>query len=168
MVKVIAVTGTPATGKTTVAKKLAYMLDYKYIDGKQIIENFKLHSEKDPDGTLVVPVKNFENQLKKIIKQESRAKGLIIDSHLSHLLHKELLNLCIVTRCNLKELSFRLKKRNYSEKKIADNLEAETFEICKIEAQENNLKVVEVDTGNSFEKVDYQKIVNQIQVHARK
>ena len=42
--KVIIISGTPGTGKTTLAKKLAKKLDFEYIDINKIIKKYGLSS----------------------------------------------------------------------------------------------------------------------------
>jgi adenylate kinase len=71
-----------------------------------------------------------------------KEKGLIIDSHLSHLFFPEKIDFCIVIKTKLKELEKRLKKRNYNEQKVRENLDSEIFNVCFNEAVENGLKVV--------------------------
>jgi len=45
--KVIVVTGTPCTGKTTIAKVLAKKLKWKYLDVNKIIKKYKLIESYD-------------------------------------------------------------------------------------------------------------------------
>ncbi len=85
-------------------------------------------------------IKNKKNIIKKI------KNGVIIDSHLSHYLPKKYVDLCIITKCSLKVLKNRLKKKKYSESKIRENLDAEIFDICLNEAKENGHKVIIMDT----------------------
>ena len=82
-------------------------------------------------------------------------ENLIIDSHLSHFLPKDLIDILIITRCELKELKKRLEKRKYSEQKVRENMDAEIFEICKTEAQELAPNIMET---NTFENIDDEKI----------
>ena len=63
-------------------------------------------------------------------------KPLIIDSHLSHYLPKKFVDVCFVCKCSLKELKKRLTKRKYSSLKIKENLEAEAFDVCLVDALE--------------------------------
>lgn len=142
---IIIVTGVPGTGKTTLAKKIAKEKNYKYLDVNKIIDKNNLSEGYDREKDCkIIDIDKLNDVLIKIIKQN---KKLIIDSHLSHDLPKEYVDLCIVTKCNLKELESRLKKRNYSKEKIRENLDAEIFDACNIEAQENghDIKVVWTD-----------------------
>ena len=70
----------------------------------------------------------------------------MIDSHLSHYLPPKYVSLCIVTKCELKNLEKRLKKRGYVQTKIRENLDCEIFDICLNEAKENKHKIKIVDT----------------------
>ena len=78
---------------------------------------------------------------------EKSKKDLVIDSHLSHYLPKKYVDLCVVTKCDLKVLKKRLEKRKYSKEKIRENLDVEIFDICLNEAKEKGHKVKVVDTS---------------------
>ncbi|MBW2976314.1 AAA family ATPase [Candidatus Woesearchaeota archaeon] len=101
------------------------------------------------------------NNIKKIIKKNKNynfkniKQGVIIDSHLSHYLPNKYADLCIVTKCGLKELEKRLKKKKYSEGKVRENLDAEIFDVCLNEAKEYKHGVIVVDTtkGIAIDKI---------------
>jgi len=83
-------------------------------------------------------------------------KDTIIDSHITHLLPKKRVDLCIILTCsNLKKLEGRLKERMYSKKKIRENLDAEIFQICLMEAQENGHKVITFDTSKKISQKEF-------------
>jgi len=56
------------------------------------------------------------------------------------------INLCILTKCDLKELKKRLEKRKYSKAKIRENLDSEIFDICLNEAIEKSHTILIIDT----------------------
>ncbi len=144
--KVIIVSGTPGTGKTTYAKKLAKKKDYNYVDVKEIIEQKKLKETYDKKRqTFVVDTDKLNTILLKLI-EDSREKGLVIDSHLSHYLPPGKVDKCIITKCDLKTLKERLEKRGYSKEKIRENLDVEIFDTCKVEALEVGHKIEVVYT----------------------
>jgi adenylate kinase len=58
--------------------------------------------------------------------------------------------LCIVTKCNLKELEKRLKKRGYNKAKIRENLDCEIFDVCLNEAMKKGHKIKIFDTTNGI------------------
>ena len=154
---IIIISGTPGTGKTKLSKKLAEKLNYKYIDVKRIIAKNKLKERYDKKRrTYVVDIKKLNPILIKLIKEN---KDLIIDSHLSHYLPKKYVDLCIITKCNLKTLEKRLKKKRYNKAKIRENLDCEIFDICLNEAKEAKHKILIVDTSKG---INIGKIAKQI------
>ena len=148
--KTIIITGTPCTGKTTYARRLARQKGYLYVDVNRIIEKYKLSEGYDRKRrTKIIDTKKLNNVLVKLIQEqkENKQKGIIIDSHLSHYLPRKYVDLCIVTKCSLKELKKRLEKRGYTKSKVQENLEAEIFDICLEEAKELGHKIKVVDTS---------------------
>ncbi len=146
--KTIIVGGTPGTGKTTLAKRLAKKLNFHYLDVNKIIEKYNISEGYDKKrDTKIIDTKKLNLALTKEIRNFKQSKeGIIIDSHLSHYLPKKYVDLCIVTKCNLKEMENRLKKKKYSKSKIRENLDAEIFDVCLNEAKENRHKVIVIDT----------------------
>lgn len=153
--KVICVTGTPGTGKTVVAKALAKKLNYKYIDVNEVIVKYKLVEGYDKKRQCnIVDEKKLAKVLIAIIKE--RKKGLVIDSHLSHYIPANYVDLCIVTKCDLKALKKRLEGRGYLKEKVRENMDAEIFDLCYAEAVENfhNVKVVDTTRKNIHKLVE--------------
>lgn len=152
--KVIAVSGVPATGKTTLSKKLAKKLDFYYIDVNKLISRYKLSEGYDRKRrTKIVDVNKLNKLLINKINQfqkNKKIKGIVIDSHLSHYLPKKYVNLVVVTKCGIKKLSKRLKKRKYSQNKIKENLQAEIFDVCYNEAFEGKHRIIVIDTTKGF------------------
>lgn len=169
--KTIIITGSVATGKTTLAKTLSKTLNYKYLDVNKIINKHDISEGYDEQRkTKVIDIKKLNKYLIKKIKDfnEINAKKsnkikkytrLIIDSHLSHYLPKKYVDLCIVTKCNLKMLEKRLKKRRYSKEKIRENLDAEIFDICLEEAKEKKHKIMIIDTTKGIKT---NKVINEL------
>lgn len=148
MAKAIIISGTPGTGKTTLAKKLAKHMKYKYIDVNKVIEQHNLEEGFDKErNSKIIPINKLKVQLKAIIKDNPKT---IIDSHLSHYLPKSIVKACIITKCNLKELESRLKKRKYKKAKIRENIDCEIFDICLNEAQEKGHTITVIDTSTKY------------------
>ena len=143
--RIIIVTGTPGTGKTTIAKLICTKLNFKYIDVNEIIKNNDICDEYDSERKCtIVDGKKLKGILEAIIKQSKT--DIVIDSHMSQVVSSRCINLCIVTRCSLRTLKNRLEARGYNEQKVRENLDAEIFENCLTEAQENKHKVHVIDT----------------------
>lgn len=159
--KLIIITGTPGTGKSTLAKLLVKQLDYERLDLHQYYKQLStIYNRKkqcyDLDEEKVLTL------VKKQLKTTQR-EGIIIDSHIAHHLPKSLVTLCIVLTCsNLKELEKRLKKRKYSKQKIRENLDAEIFQICLTESQEKKHKIVAVDTSKKMNIPAIIKIIRKL------
>lgn len=142
------VTGTPGTGKTTVAMAVAMRTNAVYIDVNNVIKINKLRESYDKKRkSAIIDTKKLNKVLIKIINQ-AKKKGfsLVIDSHLSHYLPKKGVDICIVTKTPLKKLKQRLKKRGYHKAKIEENLECEIFDVCLEEAKEAGHKIRVVTT----------------------
>ena len=158
MKRVVIVTGTPGTGKTYVAKSVAKTFSLKYIDVKKVILKDKLSEGYDKKRkTKIVDTNKLNKSLVSMIKKSD--KGLVIDSHMSHFIPSKYVDLCIVTKCDLKELSKRLKKRGYHKSKIRENLDSEIFDICYNEAKESGHKILVIDTTKKMNNLNIKKLV---------
>ncbi len=159
--KTIIVTGTPGTGKTTFSKKLARKMEFYYFDVNESIAKNRLYDSFDKKrNTKIVDINKLNkhiineiNSIKKYNKNKKSSKkfnGIIVDSHLSHYLPRKYVDFCIVTKCNIKELSKRLGKKKFNKNKIKENLQAEIFDICHQEAIEGKHNVMVIDTSKDF------------------
>ncbi|MBC7219770.1 MAG: adenylate kinase family protein [Hadesarchaea archaeon] len=144
---IIAVSGTPGTGKSTFSKILAEKLRAKLLSLNDFIEENKIYTLA-PDGTKVVDIE----KLRRCFARESRnLRGtLVVEGLMAHLLPKRMVNHVVVLRTHPRVLELRLKDRNYSEAKLRENVEAEALDIILWEAVEYHGidKVHEIDTTN--------------------
>ncbi len=155
--KIIAITGTPGTGKTSLAKELSLFTRYELLDVASFIKKHRISEKYDEKRqTSIVDTEKLNKALLRDIKakknQNKGLKGIIIDSHMSHILPSTIVDLCIVTKCSLKTLKKRLTSKGYSALKIRENLDAEIFDTCLMEAKERNHKVFVVDTTKKSAK----------------
>lgn len=148
----IIVSGSVAAGKTTVARALAKKLRAQYVDVKKILVRHKevVAGYDRKRKTKEVDVRKLNAVLIKLIKHAK--KTLVIDSHLSHYLPKKYVDLCVICKCGLPELQRRLRKRKYDAAKIRENLDAEIFDVCLVEALERGHKVEVVYTDQDWRK----------------
>lgn len=159
--KVIIVSGTPGTGKTTVSRMLSESMDLDYLDVNQIIKSEGISEGYDNERDCqVIDEEKLVKNLKKIIVDSK--KGLVIDSHMAHYIPPKDVTCCVITKCELKELKKRLEKRGYSKTKVRENLDSEIFEICLQEAFEQGHKIIEFRTDEDNDIEDITMKINNI------
>ena len=142
---IIAVTGTPGVGKTTVSKLLARKLGYEYVSLRDYAMERGIGEMKGDELEVEV------DELAYNFERDFAGKNVVADGHLSHLLKADLV---VVLRAHPKLVGERLKARGYSEEKIGENVEAELVDVILVEALEENENVIEVDTtGKTPEEV---------------
>lgn len=133
----IAITGTPGVGKSTVSKFLARK--YRVINLHSYAEKHGLLDDYDEETeSYNVDV----DKLNDAITHEPTEDFVFLDGHLSHFLD---CNVIIVLRCKPKILSERLRKRGYNEKKILENIQAEVLDVILQESVNFNTTVYELD-----------------------
>ncbi len=146
---IIAISGTPGTGKTKVAKELAKRLGWKLIELNKLAEDMSLYSGYDRKRKCkIVDIGRVKKEIEKIAKVN---KNLILESHYAHEMPCDFV---VILRTNPGELRKRMKAKGWSREKIGENIEAEIMEVCKTEALEHGKNVLEIDTtGKKAERV---------------
>ena len=130
----IALTGTPGTGKTTVAA----LLPYRVIDLNVLVKG-GLNLGTDPErGCLEADMDGIEQKLAEMNTDELT----VLEGHFAHYFADE----AIVLRLAPSELKKRLEARGYSSKKIQENLESEALDVILVEAVEFCRRVSEINT----------------------
>ena len=120
----VALTGTPGTGKTTVADAVGDRLGIDVYHLNDLIREEGLHEGEDEQrGSLVADLYAIRDHL-------GDWSGLL-DSHLAHHFDADA---AIVLRCHPDELEARLAEREEPEAKIAENAESEALDIVLSEA----------------------------------
>lgn len=121
---IVLLSGTPGTGKTTVATFLQQQYDYQIVSiGEEVLEKH-LYSEEDPTrDTKIVDETKFKDYFKTKIR--SFTGTVIMEGHYADLIEHPLVSLGIILRCHPHILEDRLKTRNYSNSKINENIQAE-------------------------------------------
>ena len=143
----IFITGTPCTGKTTIASKLNGRLIK--INDLARSHDFILGVDEDK-GYQIIDIDKLSEYIYHLIQNSNET--LIFEGHVSHLCDGA--DKVIVLRVRPEILEKRLMKRNYSDSKIRENLEAEALGVCSAEAYDKYTdKVYEVDVSDlSIEK----------------
>ena len=138
----IFITGTPCTGKTTIASKLNGRLIK--INDLARSHDFILGVDEDK-GYQIIDIDKLSGHIYHLIQNSNET--LIFEGHVSHLCDGA--DKVIVLRVRPEILEKRLMKRNYSEAKIRENLEAEALGVCSAEAYDKYTdKVYEVDVSD--------------------
>ncbi|MEM4072162.1 MAG: AAA family ATPase, partial [Candidatus Micrarchaeaceae archaeon] len=125
MKKIVAITGTPGVGKTTIAKLLQREVKGSVlIEANDIINAQKLYSRIDSDGAKVVKLKALQRAVAEAVTRAKGAKLIIIEGHiLSDIKIRGAI--AIVIREHINKIIKRLEARGYPKEKINENVIAE-------------------------------------------
>ncbi|MBU5557700.1 MAG: adenylate kinase family protein [Candidatus Aenigmatarchaeota archaeon] len=140
--RVVALTGTPGTGKTTVSRMLAKR-GWNVLELNRAIVKQKLYTRWDARrATFIADMSAVRN----FVKQKIKFGNWIVVSHLSHLLPPKMIDVVIVLRCRPETLAMRLRRKRWSKSKINENVEAEFIGLIASEARQKHKQVFEIDT----------------------
>lgn len=144
---IIAVSGTPGTGKSVFSRLLARKLNARLLDLNAFIARKKIYTP-DANGTKVVDIPKLRREFAREVR--SFRGTIVVEGLLAHFLPKRLITHVVVLRTHPRVLEQRLRKRKYTKKKIKDNVDAEALDIILWEAVEAHGfdKVYEIDTTN--------------------
>lgn len=140
----VALTGTPGTGKTAVATVLRSQ-------GYSIVSLHQLAKEKmcmvgiDPQrASELIDIDALDDVIRTCYSSDDL---VIFEGHVGHLLKS--MDKVIVLRCHPTELRKRLLMRRWNEKKIQENVDAETLDVILSEAVEHHRgkNIFEIDTS---------------------
>jgi len=136
----IAVTGTPGTGKTSACEVLARR-GYTVIDLDEVARRDGFVTGRDA-------VRQTDE-----VDIEALRDGLNVPAKIaflrSHFAHRMNVNVAIVLRCRPSVLRQRLEARGWGPEKVRENVEAEAIDVILQEAVTNQPFVYEVDTTDT-------------------
>jgi len=133
---IITISGSVGSGKTTIANVLAKKLDYELIHLNELTQKYKIE-DVDSLQTFDFDLDKLLDEIEeKIVEYRQENKDLILEGHFAHFINPELVDILFVIGRDLEALKKEYVARGYNEQKIADNLEAESFNICFYEAIE--------------------------------
>ncbi|WFN33730.1 adenylate kinase family protein [Methanogenium sp. S4BF] len=140
-----ALTGTPGTGKTTIASILNAR-GMQVVSQKQSMEPYLLEHDAERDTDII----DEDAWVDAFVPVEG-----IIEGHLTHLLPADRV---VVLRCRPDILAARLRARGYAEEKVQENAEAEALDAILIEAlevhPEEHITVIDTTTQSAQETAD--------------
>ena len=121
---IILLSGTPGTGKTSIAHELFSQFQYEFISAGEVVLEENLYSAEDvARDTKVVDADKFNAYFEH--KLEKLSRNLIFECHYADMLNHSQISLGIILRCHPTVLETRLKSRGYSDQKLRENGEAE-------------------------------------------
>jgi adenylate kinase len=128
--KRIGITGSPGTGKKSVAKELSKLLGYEVISLNKLAIRKKLGRWERRAGN-----REFEVDLAKLRKEKiNTEKGIIVGHLLPYVVKGKSLDFVAVLRCSPNVLRKRYRSRHYDKPKTEENLLAETLDIISFDA----------------------------------
>lgn len=145
----ILVTGTPGTGKTTVAEAIAEQQrlfsddGFRHVDSKSIIEDHQCTDGHDNElHTDFLDEDKYLDALETIFDDEYIDGGIVLDFHIPEIFPERWFDLILVCRTSTDVLFDRLTARNYSTNKRDNNVQAEIMQVVyetAVEAYDPNL-----------------------------
>ena len=131
----ILITGTPGTGKTTIAETLVTQIpDLKHIELSKWAIDHRFAQQYDSDFKCHVL---NEDALLDALEPIMEKGGVIIDFHGAEMFPERWFDLVVVTCTDNEVLYPRLEARGYSGKKLEDNMECEIMRVLLEEARES-------------------------------
>lgn len=153
---IIAITGTPGVGKTTIAELFSEG-DFTILSVKDLAKQYGCEGDFDESTqSMDIDIHRLAEQFESNLLDDA-----IVDGHLSHFLEVDGI---VILRCNPSVLQERLVKRDYSESKIKANVEWEMIsgtwsEIIEFELEQ---PILELDTTNSSPTEIYEQIIKWV------
>jgi len=152
---VVGITGTPGTGKKSVAPLVAVKLGLRCYGLNDLAKTFRLL--KSPDGS--VDIDELRRRLRRL---EGRA---VVYGHLlPYAIERDAVFRVAVLRCEPSVLKRRLGKRGYSKDKVVENVEAELIGLESYDAFDvfGADRTYEVDTTRSTPAESARKILSAL------
>ncbi len=144
--KAIVITGTPGTGKTTIAKLLSKKIKGIYVSAGNIARNGYFLGVDIKRSALIADLDKLRQFIDEMIIKTR--KLIIIDSILPDIVSPENVFLVIVLNTAIEELHRRLNKKGFVASKIMENIDAELCKICAQDAKDTYglENILEIDT----------------------
>eukprot|EP00218_Dolichomastix_sp_CCMP3274_P007771 CAMPEP_0170139490 /NCGR_PEP_ID=MMETSP0033_2-20121228/5693_1 /TAXON_ID=195969 /ORGANISM="Dolichomastix tenuilepis, Strain CCMP3274" /LENGTH=189 /DNA_ID=CAMNT_0010375609 /DNA_START=41 /DNA_END=610 /DNA_ORIENTATION=+ len=145
----VLVTGTPGTGKSTLAAAVAAETGLKLVDVGARVRDGGLHEGWDEEFKAHIV---DEDKVVDALEQEMSVGGNVVDYHGCGFFPERWFDLVVVLQTENGVLYERLAARGYDEKKLRENIECEIFGVVAEEARESySAEVVEMVSSNSEE-----------------
>ncbi len=151
--KVVALSGTPGTGKSLVGRRVSEALGMELVELSDLVIGNRLYAGYDEvRRTFVVDEDRLRDYLRRLVAERGR---VLVVGHYSEIVDDSMLDKIVVLRLNPAELYERLTERGWPPDKVVENVEAELLGVCTGNALSEHPpeKVCEVDvSGKSVEE----------------
>lgn len=133
----ILITGTPGTGKSSLASYIVESIpDFVHIDVSKLAIELEFHSGKGEHDSYIIDEDKLLDYMEDVLEIHT-VRNKIVEYHGSEFFPERWFDLVVVLRTDTEVLYTRLTEREYSEAKITENIDAEIFQVCLDEALEN-------------------------------
>eukprot|EP01029_Cantina_marsupialis_P000893 TRINITY_DN106_c0_g2_i2.p1 TRINITY_DN106_c0_g2~~TRINITY_DN106_c0_g2_i2.p1 ORF type:complete len:193 (+),score=57.16 TRINITY_DN106_c0_g2_i2:47-580(+) len=151
----ILVTGTPGTGKTTFCEVLAERTELKHVNIGDLVREHDFHAGRDEEFDCFLIDEDSENRLLDHLEPLMAEGGVIIDHHSCDFFPERFFHLVLVMTTENAVLFDRLSAREYTEKKVRENMECEIMQVVQEEAKQSYEEdIVQVLTSNTPDDMD--------------
>jgi adenylate kinase len=139
---IVGITGTPGTGKKSVAPLVAKKLALKCISLNEFALSQGLVAQSENEGEVDAGALRLQ------LRQHLRTPAVVYGHLLPYSLSRAQVSMVAVLRCEPGVLKERLVNRGYAERKVIDNVEAELIGLLSADAYDafGKGKTFEVDT----------------------
>jgi adenylate kinase len=155
MSRVLVITGSPGTGKTTISRLLAEELRGSHLDLGDIALREGFISGRDKRRrTFIADLRRLRSFITRLLKERADEVFVIEGHYASDVVPREMTSTAIVLRCDPDELKRRLEESGVESDKVLENAAAEVLDICLGDAVKayGTEKVCEVDTTGKAPK----------------
>ncbi len=163
MPKLVGITGTPGTGKKSVAPLVAHRLGLPCVGLNELAIAHGLASGPEREAEVDT------RKLRREVEQHVPPRAVVYGHLLPHSADRRWVASAVVLRCEPGELKERLRARGYASEKLIQNVEAELIGLVSSEAFDSfgAAKTREVDTTHTTPSEAAEAVVRALKVPAK-
>lgn len=153
----VLITGTPGTGKTSLAVIIAERTGMKHINVGELITEHSCHDGRDEElSTNILDEDKLLDAMEVIIEEAAQeGQGIVADFHVCEIFPERWFDVVLCLRTSTDILFDRLTARGYNEKKRSSNMEAEIMQVVLEESRESYApEIVHECPSNTIEDME--------------
>lgn len=153
----ILITGTPGTGKTSLASLIAERLSIKHVNVGDVIEQHNCYEGRDEELETNILDEEKLLDILEIVFQEAEEENvsIVADFHVCEIFPERWFDLVLVLRSATDVLYDRLTARGYNDKKRDENMQSEIMQVILDEARDAyDPSIVHEVPSNSVEDIE--------------